>query len=112
MERHRGPSALVIGLHFILATILLYLGLATYLLTPVARDEGLLSKAAPLFFVLPTLVVTFRMAWITRRPESPQSKGRSLWLTLPLSCGGVLLAAVLILVIRWHSYWADLFGVD
>jgi hypothetical protein len=96
MELSDRPRPLTIGLYFAVASFLLYLGIGISALVPAPPDESRFAQAIlPLLFVLLALLLTFRLAWILRRPGSPQSKRRRLWLTLPISLAGVFLGSVL-----------------
>ena len=110
MELPNGPRPFVLAVYFLVASVLLYFGIAIPMLTPGGHHESRFEAAMPyLLFVLPGLLVTFRIAWVLRRPTSAESKGRQLWLTLLLSVGGAFLGAVLISVLLWRQYWVRLF---
>ena len=104
-----GPRPLALGAYFVVASFLLYLGIGIGTLVPAPPEESRFAQAMfPLFFVVLALLLTFRIAWILRRPESLQSKGRRLWLTLPLSLAGVFLGSVLVSVAMWREHWLEL----
>ena len=95
MGRH---EFLVLGLHYLVATVLLFFSLAVGTLT----YGGI---ALPCLLLVLSLLVIFRIAWITRRPATPELKGRSLWVTLPLSFGGVFIIALFLLLVLYRRYW-------
>jgi len=109
MQLPNGPRPFVLAIYFLVASVLLYFGIAIPMLTPGGYRESRFEAAMPYLFVLPGLLVTFRVAWVLRRPASAESKGRQLWLTLLLSVGGAFLGAVLISVLLWRQYWVRLF---
>ena len=110
MELPTGVRPFVLAIYFLVASVLLYFGVAIPMITPGGYNESRFELAIPyVLFVLPGLVVTFRIAWVLRRPASLESKGRPLWLTLLLSVGGASLGAVLLSVLIWRQYWVRLF---
>jgi hypothetical protein len=110
MELNDRPRPLVLGIWFLVASVFLYLGIAMNLLDPGGYHKSRFEIAIPLvIFVSPALLMTFRIAWMLRRPGLSQLKGRSLWLTIPLSLGGVVLGAVLISVALFREHWVELF---
>jgi hypothetical protein len=110
MEVSEGPRPFQFVVYFFVASVLLYLGIGVYALSPGGYDESRFDQLVPfLFLILPALFLTCRIAWLLRRPGSDQLKGRSLWLTLPLSLGVVLLEAVLISLVIFRQQWGALF---
>ncbi len=102
MRTHEWVRRLVLGLHCLVATSLLFLSLAMGTLTYAFHP---LQIAEPYLLLILSILVIFRIAWITRRPASSESRGRSLWVTLPLSFGGVLITALFFLLIIYRRYW-------
>jgi membrane protease YdiL (CAAX protease family) len=96
---------------FCVASLLFYLACAISFLVPGGGPkESLLEQAArPVLFLIPALLITFRIAWLLRRPHSPEQKGRGLKITLPLSLLAVMLGALLISVILFGRHWGQLF---
>ena len=92
---------LEIVVYYIVAALLFWVGIAMGLgdggYHP-SRAELAISISIRLLFILAALLLTFRIAWLFRVPQSDQSKGRSLRLTLPLSLGAVSLGPMLLLV--------------
>jgi len=110
MELPNGPRPYVLAVYFLVASVLLYFGIAIPMLDPGGYHESRFEVAMPyLLFVLPGLLVSFRIAWVLRQPASPESKGRPLWLTMLLSMGGAVVGAVLISVLLFRQHWAQLF---
>ena len=104
-----GPRLLTVGVYFVIASLLLYIGFAIGNLVPAPPEESRLAQAMfPLLFLLAALLLTFRIAWILRRPESSASKRRGLWLAVPLSIAGVFLGLVLVSVAVWREHWLEL----
>ncbi len=88
MEVPNGPRPFVLAIYFLVASVLLYFGIAIPMLTPGGNHESPFEAAMPYsLFALPGLLVTLRIAWVLRRPASAESKGLQLWLTLLLGMG-------------------------
>ena len=100
MDKYKNPS-LLIAIYLVLATTLLFFGLVILRLAYLDPSEGALHYLVPslLFFITPALFFTMRIAWMLRRPPSDYLKGRSLWLTLPLSLAVVFFLAVLVFAV-------------
>jgi hypothetical protein len=110
VELPNGVRPFILAIYFLVASVLLYFGIAIPMIAPGGYHESRFELAIPyLTFVLPGLLVTFRIAWVLRRPASVESKGRPLWLTLLFSVGGASLGAVLLSVLIWRHYWVRLF---
>jgi len=110
MESHEGPRPLSLLIYFPAASVLLYIGIAICFVSPDGYHESALPQIGSLaLFIVPALLLTFRIAWIMRRPESPQSKGRGLRLTIPVSLGIVVLGSVLISVVLFREHWIEVF---
>jgi len=110
MELREGPYLPSLCIYFLIASFLLYLGVGVGSLLPAAPDESLLERVFPqLFSTLPALFLTFRIAWILRRSESPQSKGRGLLVTIPPSLGIVVVGSILISIAIFREHWVELF---
>jgi hypothetical protein len=110
MDAFESPRPFVFVTYFLVAAGLLYLGIGIPLLTPGGYKESLFQAVLPsLIFVCPALLITYRIASMLRRYGSPQSKARSLWLTLPISLGVVILGAVLISFLIFRQHWVELF---
>jgi hypothetical protein len=107
---HEGPHPLSICAYFAIASFLLYLGVAVCFVSPGGYRAPLFEKALPvLVTTLPALLLTFRIAWILRRPESDARKARGLLVTIPLSLAGVMLGALLISVLIFRGSWSRVF---
>lgn len=105
MERER----LILGVYLLIASVLLYFGIAMELVSPGGYNESWFELVMPLlFFVIPALLLACRSAWMLRL-ELPQLKRFGLWLTLPLSLGLVSLGAILISVVIWRGHWVEFF---
>jgi predicted small integral membrane protein len=105
-----GLSPLRVAVYFLVASGLLYVGIAMGTVLPGGYPESRLEKTVPvLFFILPALLLTCRIAWLLRQPASNQSRGRSFRLTLPLSLGVVLLGAILISLAIFRQDWIEIF---
>jgi len=102
MRKHEWIRFLILGLHYLVASGLLFFGLA---IGTLAYKFNPLQVAMPYFVLLLSMLVIFRIAWITRRPVTSESKGRSLWVTLPLSFGGVFTTAVFFLLLIYRRLW-------
>jgi|SRR5579871_111555 len=110
MEVHEGPRPLSLCVYFAIASFLLCLGAAVGFVSPGGYHESLLEKVPPhLVATLPALLLTLRIAWILRRPKSPQRKARGLLVTIPLSLVGVVLGAVLISILIFRENWTRVF---
>lgn len=111
MESHEGPYPLSLLIYFPTASFLLYIGIAICFVPPGGYHESALAQISRLaLFILPALLLTFRIAWIMRRPESPQSKGRGLRLTIPVSIGIVVLGSILISIALFREHWVEIFS--
>jgi hypothetical protein len=109
MEPPDRPRPLVLGVYFAIASFLLYLGIGIYTLVPAPPGESPFAQAASsLVFVLLALLLTCRIGWLLRRPESSQTKGRHLWLTIPVSLAGVFLGSVIVSMAIWREHWLEL----
>ena len=110
MESHESPHPLSLFVYFSIASFLLYIGVAICFVSPGGYHESVLAQISRLaLFIVPALLLTFRIAWIMRRPESPQSKGRGLRLTIPMSLGIVVLGSILISVVIFRGHWIEIF---
>jgi len=75
--------------------------------------ESLLERAAfPVVLLVLALFLTFRIAWLLRRPGSLEQKGRGLKITIPASLLAVTLGAILISMIIAGEHWRQLFWRD
>jgi len=95
---------LKVAVHFAVATALFVWGIGVTELTYTDPKKGALNAlVAPSLFVIPSLIVTTRTAWLLRRPPYDGSKERPLWLTLPLTLAVVLVAtaALAYVVLFW-----------
>ena len=109
MELRNGPRPLTLAAHFVVGSFLLYLGLAAGTLVPSPPEQSRLAQATlPVLLVLLALAVTFRIAWILRQPESSNSTGRQMWLTLPLSLAGVLSGSLLLSIALLRGRWLEI----
>lgn len=109
-QRHRGPHPVSLMVYFLTASLLLYLGIGIGLLSPTTPDESRLARLTPpLFFISVAALLVLRTAWILRRPESPQSRGRGLKLTIPLSLAVVIVGCLLISLAIFREHWVELF---
>lgn len=110
MELPEGLSPLRVAVYFLVAPVLLYVGIVMGTVLPGGYHESRFEKTVPLlFFILPALLLTCRIAWLLRQPASNQSRGCGLRLTLPLSLGVVLLGAVLISLVIFREDWIEIF---
>jgi predicted small integral membrane protein len=110
MELPEGLSPLRVAMYFLVASVLLYSGIAMGTVLPGGYHESQFEKTVPLlFFILPALLLTCRIAWLLRQPASNQSRGCSFRLTLPLSLGVVLLGAALISLVIFRQDWIEIF---
>lgn len=101
MDQYKNPSLLTLATYFALATALLFFGLVILRLAYLDPSKGALYSLVPslLLFIAPALIFAIRIAWLLRRPRSDYSKGRPLWLTLPLSLTVVFLLAVFVFAV-------------
>jgi len=74
---------------YCIASVCLYVVLVTARLGPYVLS---------VLFLVPSLALTFLLAWLLRRPDSTGIKGRTLSATLPVSLVAVLLGAILVAV--------------
>ena len=92
------------------ASFCLYAAVGSTFLGPYDPHESLLERLAlPVLFLVPTFGLTFRLAWLSRRRETPDQKGLGLAVTLPLSLVAVLLGALLVSVMFFGPHWANFF---
>jgi len=113
MEMPSEPPQLVSLLpSFCAASLLFYLAFASCFLLPGGGPkESLLERAAlPFFLLVPALLITFRIAWRLRRPDSLERKGRGLQITLPFSLLAVILGGFLVSLIFVGRYWVEFFS--
>ena len=96
---------------YCIASLLFYAAFAcSFLLPGGGPKESLLERATlPILLLVPSLLLTFRIARRLRRSESPEKSGRSLSTTLPLSLLAVILGALLISVVLFGKYWGQFF---
>ena len=89
MDHYKNPSLLALAVYFALAISLLFFGLVILRLAYLDPTKSALHNLAPplLLFIALALSFAIKIAWLLRRPRSDYSKGRPLWLTLPLSLG-------------------------
>jgi hypothetical protein len=82
---------------FCVASLLVYLSYGCSFLLPGGDPkESLLARAAlPMLLLVAGLLITFRIAWRLRRPDSLEKSGRGLQITLPFSLLGVMSGALL-----------------
>ena len=91
----------IIAIHVLAASILFYFALAIDSLGE--HVESWFEAALGwLILMCPALLITGRIAWLLRRPESAQSKV-TLWLTLPISIGVVAIGTFLICLAYWRT---------
>jgi len=110
MESVERPHFLSLCVYFSIASFLLYLGVAVGFTSPGGYHESAIEKILPhLVATLPALVLTLRIAWILRRPESAQRKALGLLVTIPLSLVTVLLGALVISVLIFRENWTRVF---
>jgi hypothetical protein len=110
MELPESSRPLSLLIYFPTASFLLYIGLAICFVSPGGYHESALTQISRLaLFIVPALLLTFRIAWIMRRPESPQLKGRGLRLTVPASLGIVVLGSILISLAIFREHWIEVF---
>jgi hypothetical protein len=104
-ELTEGLRRFFLGASFVVASFLLYLGVAMWLLTPGGYHESLLEQAIPALFILFAGILICGIAWLLRRAESVEPKLRSRRLTLPLTLGIVLMGSVLISLAVFREHW-------
>ncbi|SRR6266576_4250721 len=105
MTLPEGPRRLLLGILFLAASFLLYLGMAIWLFNPAGYHQTPADQATPLLFIVPALLLVCGIAFMLRRQESDPYKGRDLQLTLPLSLGIVALGALVISVAILRHHW-------
>ena len=110
MELPDGLRRFLLGIFFIAASFLLYLGIAMWLLTPGGYQQSVVEQLTPPAFILVSLLLGWGIARMLRRPESGtvkrQDRSR---LRFPLVLGAMLLGAVLISLMIWRQHWVALF---
>lgn len=96
---------------YCIASLLFYAAFACSSLLPGGGPkESLLGRAAlPVLLLVPSLLLTFRIARRLRRSDSSEKSGRGLLITLPLSLLAVMFGALLISVILFGKYWGQFF---
>ncbi len=111
MEEVRSESPVSLLPSYCVASLFFYIAFAScFLGEGGGPKESLLEQAVlPVLFLVPALLLTFRIAKRLCRPDSLERRGRGLRITLPLSLLAVMLGALLITLILFGKYWGQFF---
>ena len=108
MELRQSIRLCLVGVFFIAACALLYLGLAIALLTPGGYHPSQADRIFPLGLIGVSLILCWAILRLLRGSEPGADTKQNLF-SFPLILGITFLGAILVSLLIWRQHWVALF---